>query len=177
MPIPEALPEEAVRRILFTMAMLALAPAAAAQDIESLERALEKARLEAPLALRPFVVLAKPARYYGDYEQRRDTTFARGETMYFYFEPKNLVIVKNPQGLFEPAFEVDLEVQPPKSAPVRKPAYVTFRLPGRSRVQDFFVNLALPLGDAQPGVYNVRFMVRDLNSSKTARIDQSVTVK
>jgi len=166
-----------MRTMLLAMALLALAPAAPAQDIESLERALEKARFEAPLALRPFVVLARPAKYFGDYEQRRDTVYARSETLYFYFEPKNLVVVKNSQGLFEPAFEVDLEVQPPKGAPTRKPGYVTFRLPGRSRVQDYFVNLALPLGEAPSGVYNVRVVVRDLNSNKTAKVDQSVTVK
>lgn len=166
-----------MRTILFAMALLLLVPAATAQDIESLERALEKARFEAPLVLRPFVVLARPARYFGDYEQRRDTVFTRGEKLYFYIEPKNLVIVKNPQGLFEPAFEVDLEVQPPKGAPIKQPGFATFRLPGRSRVQDIFLNLTLNLGEAPSGVYNVRFLVRDLNSNKTSRVEQTVTVK
>ena len=166
-----------MRTLLLAIALLALAPAAFPQDIETLERALEKARFEAPLALRPFVLLARPARYYGDYEQRGDAVFHRGEKLYFYIEPKNLVIVKNPKGLFEPAFEVDLEVHPPKGAPVRQPGFASFRLPGRSRVQDIFLNLTLSLGDAPPGVYNVRFLVRDLNSNKTGRVDQSVTVK
>lgn len=47
----------------------------------------------------------------------------------------------------------------------------------RSRVQDIFLNLSLSLDKAPPGSYNVKFIVNDLNSKKTAAVDTDVTIK
>ena len=166
-----------MKRILLLAALIAFSAATAAQDIESLERALEKARQDAPMVLKPFVVVSRPAKYFGDYDVRPSTTFSRGEKMYFYIEPKNLVNPPNAKGVYEPAFEVDLEVIPKAGDPLKKPAFATFRLPGKSRVQDVYLNLTLSLDQAPAGPYTVRFLVRDLNSKKVGKVEQVVAIK
>jgi hypothetical protein len=69
-------------------ALLDRARAAAARKdhdgtIEALEQALEAARAEAPLALRAFGLVERPAKVYGDYAPRRDSVLRRGQPMEF----------------------------------------------------------------------------------------------
>lgn len=156
--------------------MLSVAPAQAA-DIESLERQLEQARDAAPMVIKSFTAVVKPAQYFGDYEPRKDNVFRRSEKLYFYGEPKNLTFPKNAKGLFEPAFEVDMEIGGPDGKSMKQTKLMSFKLPTRSRVQDIFLNLSLSLSSAPPGKYNVKFIVRDVNSAKSASAATDVTLK
>jgi hypothetical protein len=162
---------------LTTKAAAAAKAGDAAGSIDALEQALAQLRLEAPMTLKPFVVVARPAKFYGDYEARPDATYRKGEKMYFYVEPKNLVYPKADSGIYEPAFEVDVEIKAPGGQSMKQPRFGTFRLPTRSRAQDIYLNLTLSLSDAPPGKYEVRFVVRDLNSKKTATVDQPITLR
>lgn len=161
---------------LCTLVFAFLMPARAA-DIESLERQLEQARDAAPMVIKSFMAVAKPAQYFGDYEPRKDNVFRRGEKLYFYGEPKNLAFPRNAKGLFEPAFEVDVEIGGPSGKSMKQTKLMSFRLPTRSRVQDIFLNLSLSLSSAPPGKYNIKFIVRDMNSTKSAAADTDVTIK
>lgn len=157
---------------------LALAsPVALAQDIDALERQLEKAREAAPMVLKPFVLVARPANYFGDYEVRPNAVFGRGSKIHFYAEPKNLAMKKEPSGMFEPALEVDIEVRPEKGEIIKKDGFMSMRIPSKSRVQDLYLNLDVSLGQAPPGKYNIKFTVRDLNSKKSATAAQEVTFR
>lgn len=160
---------------LFLM-VACLVPAQAA-DIEALERQLDQARDAAPMVIKSFTPVAKPAQYFGDYEPRKDTVYRRGEKLYFYGEPKNLAFPKNAKGLFEPAFEVDVEIGGPDGKSMKQTKLISFRLPTRSRVNDLFLNLSLSLSSAPPGKYNVKFIVRDMNSTKSAAAATDVTIK
>jgi hypothetical protein len=164
------------RMLLALVTLVSLVPAQAA-DIESLERQLDQARDAAPMVIKSFMAVAKPAQYFGDYEPRKDNVFRRGEKLYFYGEPKNLAFPKNAKGLFEPAFEVDVEIGGPDGKSMKQTKLMSFRLPTRSRVQDIFLNLSLSLSSAPPGKYNVKFIVRDMNSTKSAAAATDVTIK
>jgi hypothetical protein len=146
-------------------------------SIEALEQALEQERLEAPMVLKPFHVVARPAKFFGDFEPRADAVFRKGEKMYFYAEPKNLVMPRSAAGIYEPAFEVDLEIAGAGGQSMKQPRFMTFRLPARSRVQDIFLNLTVSLNDAPAGKYDVRWVVRDLNSKKAGTVEQTITLK
>ena len=148
-----------------------------AADIAELERQLEQARKEAPITVVAFVPVQKPAEYFGGYEPRKDAVYARGEQMHFYAEPKNLVFPKNAKGLYQPSFEVDLEVTGPDGKQFKQPKFATFKLETRSRIQDLFLNLDLSLSQAPAGKYNIQFIIRDKNSPKTAKFGQDVTIK
>lgn len=167
-----------LRMVLATLTLVVacLMPARAA-DIESLERQLEQARDAAPMVIKSFMAVAKPAQYFGDYEPRKNTVFRRGEKLHFYGEPQNLAFPKNAKGLFEPAFEVDVEIGGPDGKAMKQTKFVSFRLPTRSRVQDIFLNLSLSLNSAPPGKYNIKFIVRDSNSTKSASADADITIK
>jgi hypothetical protein len=164
-------------------ATLTRAAAAAKADnhaaaAEALEQALASVRREAPLALAPFVVVAQPAKFYGDYEPRAGSVFRRSETLRFYMEPKNLVYGRAASGVYEPAFEVDLEILTASGKTIyEKPRFGVFRLAARSAVQDIFMNLAVALTGAPAGDYTIRFVVRDLNSKKAATVSKKVTLE
>jgi len=163
--------------LLAAIALALFAPTIYAQDIEALERSLEKARMDAPMTLKPFMAVTRPAKYYGDYEARGNTQYGRGEKLHFYAEPKNLVYPRNAAGVYEPAFDVDFEVRPPQGETLKQEKFMSMRLPTRSRVQDIYLNLTISLGSAPPGKYNIKFTVRDANSKKVASVDQDVTLK
>ncbi len=148
-----------------------------AADIETLERDLAQAREAAPMVVKPFMAVSRPAQYFGDYEPRANAVYSRSEKLLFYGEPKNLLYPKNAKGQFEPAFDVDVEIRGPTGETMKQPKLMTFRLPTRSRAQDIFLNLSLTLNSAPPGKYNVKFVVRDLNSKKSAAVDTDVTLK
>ena len=150
---------------------------AAAADIAELERQLEQARKDAPITVVPFVITTKPAAYYGNYEPRKDSVFRKGEKMFFYAEPKNLIYPKNAEGIYQPAFDVDLEITGPTGESIKQPKFASLKLDTRSRIQDLYLNLNVSLNSAPPGVYKVKFIIRDLNSKKTAAFGQDVTIK
>jgi hypothetical protein len=115
---------------------------------------------------------------FGDIEARANTTFGKSEKLYFYLEPKNLVFTRSDSGIYEPAFEVDLEIIAPDGQTIAKqPRFGAFRLPTRRPVQDIFMNLNVTLTGAPAGEYKIKFVVRDLNSKKTATAEQPVTIR
>ena len=161
--------------ILFSLLFLA-APAAIAQDVEALERALEKAREAAPMTVRNFMLVQRPAKYYGDYEARASNVYGRSEQFHFYAEPRNLV-QKTTNGVHEIALEVDIEFKPEKGAVQKQPKFMAVKIPSRSRVQDLFLNLNVSLGGAPAGKYHVKFILRDVNSKKSAAVEQDIVLK
>ena len=149
-----------------------------AASIEALEQALEKVRAEAPLTVKPFLLVSQPAKFYGDYTPRANAVFQGVEPQQFYLEPKNLVYPRTAAGTYEPAFEVDLQILTAAGQVVVNQArFGSFRLPTKSAVQDIFLNLKVTLSGAPPGEYRVRFVVRDVNSKKTATVTQPITLK
>ncbi len=163
---------------LFTRAETAVKSANHAAAIDALEQALEKIRVEAPLAVKPFLIVTQPAKYYGDYTPRANAVFQGGEPQQFYMEPKNLVYPRTAAGAYEPAFDVDLQILAASGqAIVNQEKFGSFRLPTKSAVQDIFLNLKVTLSGAPPGEYRIRFVVRDKNSKKTATVTQPITLK
>ena len=148
-----------------------------AADIAALERQLEEARNAAPITVEPFVAVKEPAQYYGNYEPRPNMVYRSGEPMHFYAEPKNLVFPKDARGKYKPAFAVDLEVTAADGKSMKKANFVTVKLDTRSRIQDLYLNLEVSLTSAPPGKYNVKFVIRDQNSKKTAEFAKDVTLK
>lgn len=163
---------------LFTRAETAVKSANHAAAVEALEQALEMVRVEAPLVVKPFLLVTQPAKYYGDYTPRANAVFRGGEPQQFYMEPKNLVYPRTAAGAYEPAFDVDLQILAASGqAIVNQEKFGSFRLPTKSAVQDIFLNLKVTLSGAPPGEYRILFVVRDKNSKKTATVTQPITLK
>jgi hypothetical protein len=163
-------------KALLAALVVFLAPAALAQDVEALERQLDKARDAAPMTIRNFMLSTRPAKYFGDFEARAGNQVGKDEKLNFYAEPRNLVM-KQQGGVYEAALEVDIEVSAEKGMPQQQAKFMTVRIPSRSRIQDLYLNMAVSLGGAPPGKYNIKFVVRDLNSKKTGTASQDVFIK
>jgi hypothetical protein len=149
-----------------------------AASIAALEQALEKVRVEAPLTVKPFLLVTQPAKFYGDYTPRANAVFQGGGAQQFYLEPKNLVYPRTAAGTYEPSFEVDMKILTAAGKTVgSQERFASFRLPTKSPVQDIFLNLKVTLSGAPAGEYKVQFLVRDLNSKKTATVTQPITLK
>jgi hypothetical protein len=145
--------------------------------IAALETAIEQLRLEAPLVVKPFHLVARPAKFYGDYVPR-EPTLRRGEAMHFYLEPKNLVYSRAADGTYTPAFTVDFDVVDTTGKVLGgQEKFGSWRFPTKSPVQDIYMNLTVNVSGLPAGAYKVRFVVRDANSPKTATVEQAVTLK
>jgi hypothetical protein len=148
-----------------------------AAAIAALETALDAVRAEAPLALEAFQLVSRPAALFGDFVPRKDAVFAADDELRFYLEPKNLVYPEV-GGVYRPGLEVDLEVIDAEGDMVaRKEKFGAFRFASRSRLQDIYLNLTVTLTGAPPGEYTVRFVVRDLHSAKSARVERKITLQ
>jgi hypothetical protein len=146
--------------------------------IEALQSALEQVRILAPLTAKPFLLVIEPAKFYGDYKPRQDAAFHRGELLHFYLEPKNLVYPRTTQGLYEPAFSIDLQILSAAGEVLAtQERFGFFRFSSKSPLQDIFVNLQVTLTGAPASTYQIRFLVRDANSEKTTTVTQPVTLQ
>jgi hypothetical protein len=146
--------------------------------IEALQSALEQVRMLAPLTAKPFLLVTEPAKFYGDYAPRQDAAFHRGELLHFYLEPKNLVYPRTTQGVYEPAFSIDLQILSAAGEVLAtQERFGLFRFSSKSPLQDIFVNLQVTLTGAPAGTYQIRFLVRDANSEKTTTVTQPVTLQ
>lgn len=120
----------------------------------------------------------EPANFYGDYKSRQDAVFQRGEPLHFYLEPKNLVYLRTPQGSYEPAFSIDLQVlSSDGEVLVNQERFGFFRFSSKSPLQDIFVNLHVTLSGAPAGNYQIRFLLHDGNSEKTMTVTQPITIQ
>lgn len=168
--------QRSLRRAAIAVSAIGIGAAAGA-DIASLEKQLDEARNAAPIVVAPFVVVKDRAKYFGNYEPRGDTVFRRGEKMHFYAEPKNLMMMKDAQGIYSVAFYVDLIVTGADGKKLEQPKFMAMELPTRSRIQDLYLNLDVSLTGAPAGKYNVQFVIHDSNSPKTAKFGQDITIK
>jgi hypothetical protein len=145
--------------------------------IDALETALGQLRREAPLRLDPFVLVVRPAKGYGAYEPRTGTIFRRGETMYFYVEPKNVVIPTSGRGNKGVGFDVDAEILSENDEVLAKQQRIASPNFGSNpKGHDLFVNLNFHANGPR-GTYKVRFIFHDRNSEKTASVTQPFTLK
>ena len=146
--------------------------------IEALQSALEQVQMAAPLTAKPFLLISEPAKFYGDYKPRQDAVFQRGEQLHFYLEPKNLVYSRTAQGLYEPAFSIDLQILSTDGEVLaNQERFGYFRFSSKSPLQDIFVNLQVTLSGAPTGNYQIRFLVHDANSEKTATATQPIILQ
>ena len=146
--------------------------------IEALQTALEMVRKDAPLMAKPFLLVAEPAKFYGDYTPRQDTVFQPGEQLHFYQEPKNLTYPRTANGLYEPAFSIELRILSANDQVLaEQERFGFFHFASKSPLQDIFVNLKVTLTGAPAGDYKIRFMVHDANSKKIAALVQPIKLK
>lgn len=122
-------------------------------------------------------VTSKPAGY-AMYDPKQNATFKPGEMIVSYIEPINLTWKPAPvAGKIQTHFTVDLDILSASGEMLAsQKAFGDFTYTGFIRNQEIYATLTTDVSGAAAGDYVLRFHFNDLNSGKSASVDQKFTV-
>ncbi|APG84501.1 hypothetical protein [Sinorhizobium americanum] len=146
--------------------------AAGARD--TLRQAISAFSQTLPFAIgKALFVTAEPAGY-AMYEPKQDSVFKPGETLLSYVEPVGLTWKDaSAKGKLETHFTVDLDIVSPKGEVLAtRKAFGDFTFTGYLRNQEIYATLTVDVSGAPAGDYVLRFRFNDINSGKSATVDQ-----
>ena len=127
-----------------------------------------------PFAIGKAVFVAAEPAGYAMYEPKQDSVFKPGETLVSYIEPVGLTWKEaSAKGKLETRFTVDLDIVNPKGEVLAtRKAFGDFTFTGYLRNQEIYATLTVDVSGAPAGDYVLRFRFNDINSGKSASVDQ-----
>lgn len=115
---------------------------------------------------------------YGMYDPRPSAVFKPGEALVSYVEPVGLTWKPVDGGKIQTRFTVDLDILATNGEVLaNQKAFGSFTFTGFLRNQEIYSTLTTDVSGAAAGDYILRFHFNDLNSGKTASIDQKFTIE
>ncbi|MBB4189498.1 hypothetical protein [Sinorhizobium terangae] len=141
---------------------------------ETLRQAVSEFSQTLPFAIGKAVfVTAEPAGY-AMYEPKADPTFKAGEAIVSYVEPVGLTWKEaSVKGKIQTRFTVDFDILNPKGEVLAsQKAFGDFTFTGYLRNQEIYSTLTIDVTGAPAGDYVLRFHFNDINSGKSATVDQ-----
>ncbi|MEI2301080.1 hypothetical protein [Ensifer sp. MJa1] len=127
-----------------------------------------------PFAIGKAIFVSKPPTGYAMYDPREGSVFKEGETLISYIEPIGLTWKDaSTKGKLESHFTVDFDILNPKGEVLAtKKGFGDFTFMGFLRNQEIYASLTMHVSGAPAGDYVLRFRFNDVNSGKTASVDQ-----
>lgn len=127
-----------------------------------------------PFSIGKAVFISKEPAGYAMYEPKDGTVFKTGEAIVSYVEPVGLTwkqaAVKDK---LETRFTVDFDILNPAGKVLAgQKAFGDFTFTGYLKNQEIYSTLTIDVSGAPAGDYVLRFRFNDINSGKTATIDQ-----
>lgn len=127
-----------------------------------------------PFSIGKAVFISKEPAGYAMYEPKDSTVFKTGEAIVSYVEPVGLTwkqaAVKDK---LETRFTVDFDILNPAGKVLAgQKAFGDFTFTGYLKNQEIYSTLTIDVSGAPAGDYVLRFHFNDINSGKTAMIDQ-----
>jgi hypothetical protein len=172
---------EIVRPGFILLAALAMDGPVRAQSLEDLDKceaAVLEAWQKAPLTVRNAVFVTEEPKAFGIYDPRPSARFQSGEKLILYLEPVGYGWKDVGNGQFEFGFRVDLLLKTAAGETVgSQDNFGTFALKSRHRNREFMAHLTLTLTDAPPGDYILSYKLHDLETDKTATVDEPFTLE
>jgi hypothetical protein len=154
-----------------------VAQAQSLEEIDKREAAVLEAWNATPLTVRRAIFVAEHPDVYGDYVERKDNVFKKGDKLVTYAEPVGYGWKDIGGGFYQFGFKVDFLVKTPDGKVVGgQENFADLAMKSRAYLRDFMVTLNLNLGNTEPGNYVVEYKLRDIASSKTYTINQSFKV-
>ncbi|MBP1881956.1 hypothetical protein [Sinorhizobium mexicanum] len=141
---------------------------------ETLRQAVSDFSQTLPFAIGKAVfVTAEPAGY-AMYEPKTDPIFKTGEAIVSYVEPVGLTWKEaSVKGKIQTRFTVDFDILNPKGEILAsQKAFGDFTFTGYLRNQEIYSTLTIDVTGAPAGDYVLRFHFNDINSGKSATVDQ-----
>ncbi len=127
-----------------------------------------------PFSIGKAVFITKEPAGYAMYEPKDGTVFKTGETIVSYVEPVGLTWKQAAaKDKLETRFTVDFDILNPAGKILAgQKAFGDFTFTGYLRNQEIYSTLTIDVSGAPAGDYVLRFHFNDINSGKTATIDQ-----
>jgi hypothetical protein len=141
---------------------------------ETLRQAVSAFSQTLPFAIGKAVFVSAEPAGYAMYEPKQDSVFKPGETLLSYVEPVGLTWKDaSAKGKLETRFTVDLDIVNPKGEVLAtRKAFGDFTFTGYLRNQEIYATLTVDVSGAPAGDYVLRFRFNDINSGKSASVDQ-----
>ena len=147
------------------------------QEIDKRDAAVLDAWNATPLTVRRAIFVDGHPEGFGQYVERANNVFKKGEPLVTYAEPVGYGWKDVGDGVYEFGFKADWQV---KSADGKvlggKEDFADVTKKSRARNREFDVVLSLGLSDITPGDYILEYTLHDIASSKTYTISQSFKV-
>jgi hypothetical protein len=166
-----------MKRAIVALALLLASGAAGyAQTIEDVDKR-EAAVLEAwsatPLTIRRAVFVAGAPEGFGQYVERANSTFKKGEKLVTYAEPVGFGWKDIGNGLYEFGFKADFLLKSPDGKVLGgQEDFADLSQKSHARNREFMVILTLNLTGAPPGDYLIEYKLRDVTGAKSATFSQ-----
>lgn len=127
-----------------------------------------------PFSIGKAVFITKEPAGYAMYEPKDGTVFKTGEAIVSYVEPVGLTWKEvAAQDKLETHFTVDFDILNPAGKILAgQKAFGDFTFTGYLKNQEIYSTLTIDVSGAPAGDYVLRFHFNDINSGKTASIDQ-----
>ncbi|NVD41388.1 hypothetical protein HT585_21190 [Ensifer sp. HO-A22] len=127
-----------------------------------------------PFSIGKAVFISKEPAGYAMYEPKDGTVFKTGEAIVSYIEPVGLTWKQaSVKDKLETRFTVDFDILNPAGKVLAgQKAFGDFTFTGYLRNQEIYSTLTIDVSGAPAGDYVLRFHFNDINSGKTATIDQ-----
>lgn len=161
----------------FALLLLAgLAPAAGAQSLGEIDKrdgAVIEAWTAAPLSVRRAVFVSEPPKGFGEYVERPDSVFKKGEKLVTYAEPVGYGWKELGGGLYEFGLKVDFVIKTPEGKVLGgQEDFADLSQKSHARNREFMLTLTLSVTGAPAGDYVLVYKLRDVTSSKTTTFSQ-----
>ena len=148
-----------------------------AEAYKALNSAAIEAWLQSPLAFHRYLLVAAPARSYGDYSPRETNVFDGKSPLLFYAEPTGFGWVKDGD-LYRIDLSIDFALKTAGGESLgEEKDFQTFKVEGHDRVREMFFNLTLTLGGVPDGQYVATFTVHDQATGKSGSFDLPFEIK
>jgi hypothetical protein len=142
-------------------------------DLDKREAAVLEVWNAMPLTVRRALFVQEHPDVYGDYVERPDNVFKKGDTLITYAEPAGFGWKDIGGGFYQFGFKVDFLVKTADGKVMGgQEDFADLVKKSRARLRDFMVTLNLNLSDIDPGDYIVEYTLHDIASSKTYTISQ-----
>jgi Tfp pilus assembly protein PilF len=146
-------------------------------DLEAQEKATAAVWERLPFSTRHAMFVTRKANAYGDYDARPSNVFAPGEKLLSYMEPVGYAYAAEGNGLrFGVSIDFEILSKDGKVLTGQKDI-LKQEFASHDRNREFFFNGTMSMDGAPPGDYVLAYILHDLGSARTTRVEQPFKIE
>lgn len=143
------------------------------EDIDKRDAAVTEAWAATPLSVRRALFVTGHPDGFGQYVERPNNAFKKGEKLVTYAEPVGYGWKDISKGFYEFGFKVDFLLKTPDGKVLTgQEDFADLSQKSHARNREFMVILTLNVTGAPPGDYIIEYKLRDVTGTKTGTFNQ-----